>query len=207
MTPPDSTDNNQSICFGGSYTFNGSVYTVQGDYYDTLQTTLGCDSVIITRLTVIEPDVTVDASASPELTVASGAGITYQWIDCDDNDAPIAGADSASFVATQNGNYAVIVTIGACSDTSACVTVTNVSVAERELQNLIKVFPNPVQEQLNLQTDETVLTLTIFNTMGQQVFTQGQKTGPVDVSSLAPGAYFLNVETTKGRWHGKFIKQ
>jgi hypothetical protein len=52
---------------------------------------------------------------------ANAVGLTYQWVDCDDNFAVIANETNQSFTATVNGNYAVIVTDGACSDTSACV--------------------------------------------------------------------------------------
>ncbi len=40
------------ICEGESYFAQGEYQTLSGTYYDTLQTVLGCDSVIITNLTV-----------------------------------------------------------------------------------------------------------------------------------------------------------
>jgi uncharacterized delta-60 repeat protein len=44
--------NPQSICQGSTYTFNGSIYSNQGNYTDTIQTLVGNDSIIITQLTV-----------------------------------------------------------------------------------------------------------------------------------------------------------
>jgi len=41
-----------AICEGGSYFAQGELQTEPGIYYDTLQTVLGCDSVIVTNLTV-----------------------------------------------------------------------------------------------------------------------------------------------------------
>lgn len=46
-----------SICYGQSYLAQGAMQDVAGVYYDTLSTSLGCDSVIITQLT-IEPIIT-----------------------------------------------------------------------------------------------------------------------------------------------------
>jgi hypothetical protein len=43
---------NASICTGQSYTFKGQQLTQAGQYFDTLQTTLGCDSFITLNLTV-----------------------------------------------------------------------------------------------------------------------------------------------------------
>jgi len=51
---------------------------------------------------------------------ANGAG--YVWINCNGN-IPVSGQTSQSFTVTATGNYAVIVTQNACSDTSNCVLV------------------------------------------------------------------------------------
>ena len=50
--PTFSLNNPQSLCNGQSYSINGNNYSVTGTYYDTLSTLAGCDSVIITQLTV-----------------------------------------------------------------------------------------------------------------------------------------------------------
>ena len=42
-----------SICQGQSAFVGGAFQTIAGNYYDTLQTVLGCDSVITTNLTII----------------------------------------------------------------------------------------------------------------------------------------------------------
>lgn len=55
------------------------------------------------------------------LTANSGSGLTYQW---QRNGANLSGATSASYSATQSGNYTVIVTSGSCSSTSTAVQVT-----------------------------------------------------------------------------------
>ena len=47
----------------------------------------------------------------------------YQWLDCDDNYAPIEGATDMVFTATQNGSYALEITFDACSDTSDCYDI------------------------------------------------------------------------------------
>ncbi len=44
--------NPQSLCSGDAYTINNHTYDITGDYYDTLSTILGCDSVILTQLIV-----------------------------------------------------------------------------------------------------------------------------------------------------------
>ncbi len=50
--PVYSVNNPQSICMGGSYSINGHTYTHSGTYYDTFQSVNGCDSTVVTQITV-----------------------------------------------------------------------------------------------------------------------------------------------------------
>ncbi len=52
VNPSFSVNNPQTICNGGAYVFNGHTYTTTGNYFDTLSTLLGCDSIIKIQLTV-----------------------------------------------------------------------------------------------------------------------------------------------------------
>lgn len=53
VNPIFTTNNPQTICESESYTINGNTYSVSGTYNDTLASINGCDSVIVTPLTVI----------------------------------------------------------------------------------------------------------------------------------------------------------
>lgn len=52
VNPTFTQNNPQTICSGSSYIFNGHTYTTTGNYNDTLSTITGCDSIIVTQLTV-----------------------------------------------------------------------------------------------------------------------------------------------------------
>jgi hypothetical protein len=52
VNPGYSINNPQVICQGNVYSFNGNNYTTTGNYNDTLVTANGCDSIIVTQLTV-----------------------------------------------------------------------------------------------------------------------------------------------------------
>jgi gliding motility-associated-like protein len=45
--------NNISVCTGQSYSIGNSIYTVSGQYRDTLKSLSGCDSIVITNLSVV----------------------------------------------------------------------------------------------------------------------------------------------------------
>jgi hypothetical protein len=93
-------------------------------------TTNGDYAVVINNGTCSDTSACVNINCSPNtttslsgVTITSNAtGVSYQWINCATN-LPISGATNASYTATANGDYAVVVDNGTCSDTSACVNI------------------------------------------------------------------------------------
>ena len=71
-----------SICEGDSILLEGIYQTIAGDYTDTLNSVSGCDSIIITALTINEKaEVTVPVSiCSNESYFAGGANQTMTGI-------------------------------------------------------------------------------------------------------------------------------
>lgn len=67
------------------------------------------------------------------------------------------------------------------------------------------IYPNPATEVLNieLQNDETLKNVTIYNNLGQKIKTVRQNT--VDISTLAKGLYFVEVTTNQGKASKKVI--
>ncbi|MFP3594414.1 T9SS type A sorting domain-containing protein [Chryseobacterium sp. SIMBA_038] len=59
----------------------------------------------------------------------------------------------------------------------------------------LKVFPNPVQDILNVSFDKNILSVTVYSTAGQQVLTKtiNDNKGTVDVSTLPSGIYMVKV--------------
>lgn len=131
---------------------SGANFTSSGTVMDTIMNIAGCDSVITINLTVN----TVNTSTTnvQDTITADMAGATYQWIDCNNGDTTIVGATGQMFIASVNGDYAVIVSSNGCSDTSACVNVLINSIPDRlaELQNT-SVFPNPSNGQFTLMIE------------------------------------------------------
>ncbi len=198
-----------SECTAYTVPSGDSTYTTTGTYTvnDTIVNAQGCDSLLSITLTIQGG---ADTSTSLNgLTITSNAtGVTYQWIDCDNN-APINGETSASYTATVNGNYAVVVTDGNCSDTSACVAITTVGVEDlSDIAGTISIYPNPVINVLNIDTDNlNINTISVVSTTGQTIKTINTATNTVDVSDLASGIYFLQIQTPKGIVSKRFIKR
>jgi hypothetical protein len=58
-----------------------------------------------------------------------------------------------------------------------------------------QAYPNPVNNVLNLQANEAISNVAIFNVLGQEVYTAkvNAMTSQVDMSQMASGAYFVKV--------------
>lgn len=71
-----------------------------------------------------------------------------------------------------------------------------------------KIYPNPVGDVLHLLDASDVISLGIYNLLGQQVLQREVRGDAVqiDVSNLARGTYLLQLETTHGSVQEKLIK-
>ncbi|MCC5924642.1 MAG: T9SS type A sorting domain-containing protein [Crocinitomicaceae bacterium] len=102
---------------------------------------------------------------------AAQAGVSYQWVDCDNDFAHITNETTQFFVPSQNGNYAVILTDGLCVDTSACVLVQGLSVKEQPM-SVIQIYPNPAKTKFTLKGSELnqFNNIQVFDITGRLVY-------------------------------------
>lgn len=184
----------ESICFGESFTVGNSVYTATGQYTDILQTVNGgCDSTITLNLTVsqaIDVSVSID-NATLELT-ANASNLAYQWVDCNAGFQFLSGETSQTFMATSDGDYAVILTENVCADTSACTQILGLGLSSNENQ-ILSVYPNPAQNIVfvsfnDAQVGASVIRMT--NQLGQIV----RESEPV----IGNNHQFLNLNLPNG---------
>lgn len=197
---PQSTDV-QTAC--DSYTWiDGNTYTSSTNsvtYNVPGGSANGCDSIVTLDLTINSVDVSVTTSAF-ELT-ANESNALYQWVDCENNFAAIAGETSQSFTATANGNYAVVVTgANGCTNTSACMAITTISVEENSLVTGLTVSPNPTDGAFSISTNSYSgqVNIEVMDLAGKIIFNSAQTIAPnasadIDLSNMANGVYIVNV--------------
>ncbi len=162
-----------NICFGESFTIGSSVYSETGNYIDTIPDGF-CNIIISTNLNVA-PEIVPEVSLSTDqthLSVTEVLNATYQWINCFDNTA-IDGETDDILAVTVTGDYAVIVTVGTCSDTSECVFADpDFSGLKDELldRNGFVAYPIPADEFMNIYSSEEG-NYKIINSLGQTITT------------------------------------
>lgn len=199
VLPAISKTQSFTICAGRSVTVGPNIYTASGTYTDILMAANGCDSTVTTQLSV-ENTIDVSTSTSGATITASTTGAAYQWIDCTNGNAAITGETNQSFTATTNGNYAVIVTVNNCSDTSACVNIISLGLHHSGKVAAFTVFPNPSFGVYTVSGLQPEATLQVYNSTGQLLKTihTTDTELSLNLSEERSGIYLLIVSTAKG---------
>ena len=70
----------------------------------------------------------------------------------------------------------------------------------------ISVYPNPVKDQLIINSDQTILDVKIYSILGSEVFS-GKGINNINVSNLKSGVYLVSITTENGQYARKIIKQ
>ncbi|MBD3639138.1 MAG: S8 family serine peptidase [Crocinitomicaceae bacterium] len=76
-----------------------------------------------------------------------------------------------------------------------------------DAQLLIKVYPNPVHQTLNIESSSLIKSIKIFSYDGKEVLFLNESVDQLDVSSFDKGMYILYLQTENGTQILKFVKQ
>ncbi|HRH66452.1 MAG TPA: PKD domain-containing protein [Bacteroidia bacterium] len=161
----------------------------------------GCTDYLYSTITV--PFIGV--SASDTILTAEANGASYQWVDCNNGFALIPNETNQSYHASVNGNYAVIVTAGSCTDTSECYTVTTVGIDPSFAEPKISIYPNPSNNRFNVLSEGSgQVTITVTDLIGQTIYSKqitanGSFTQVLDLTNESAGVYTLKLQPANGR--------
>jgi hypothetical protein len=177
-------------------------YTVTGTENMNFCTATGTISIVATANTI-----DVSLSSIDPITLHSNAnGSTYQWIDCGNGNIPLGGETNQNFTATVNGSYAVIVSQGACSDTSGCIAINSVGIDENQ-SSQISVYPNPSTGTFTINSTLNG-NYSIVDGLGKvvrSIYLNTTNNFTLEVENLSNGIYFIIGENEKGKIHQKII--
>ncbi|MBC7778111.1 MAG: T9SS type A sorting domain-containing protein [Phycisphaerae bacterium] len=138
-------------------------------------------------------------SQNNNILTANANAANYQWLDCDNGFAAVAGAVNINFTALTSGNYAVLVSQNNCMDTSACFAVIITETDNYHAPAIsITIHPNPFSQETVLQSGTAFnnATLTVYNSEGQIVQEMANISGQSIVfqrGNLPSGIYFLRL--------------
>lgn len=160
----------------------------------------GCDSIVTLNLTITPSlDLTVEEvvnSSNDLVLIAQETNASYQWLDCNDGLAPIAGANNQTLMPIANGSYAVRVSKGACTDTTNCVDVLTLSTEEITLENKLNIYPNPSNGIFNVEGyGDHATSIIVLDALGRKVLDKviSESTTIVDLTNMKQGVYLFNI--------------
>lgn len=182
----------------GNLTWWGSNYSSSGIYTDTAFNANSIDSVGV--LVLYSQDTAIANINSVLVAREQSPGTSYQWVNCDSSFAPVIGATDSTFQPSVNGNYAVVLTNGNCSDTSACILYDEVSLQESTAEDiLIEFFPNPTSGGITIKASKHLPSqVTVLDLSGREVASMAISSNEVELPSLSKGLYLLRWEFENG---------
>lgn len=179
---------------------DGITYTESNfEAMHTLTNIHGCDSVVKLNLTLNIIDLSINLDSPPTL-ISNQEDAIYQWVNCDQGYEEIPGATDQTFTATENGNYAVIIQLEDCIDTSDCVLIDNMGIIDQIKSYETKIYPNPNTDGavwVDLPDVGNQISLTLFDVSGKIIYEDyctPNTTIFLDLN-LAPGNYFIRLDS------------
>jgi len=89
-----------------------------------------------------------------------------------------------------------------CESSSDTITINWPATGINTLDgNTISIYPNPAKELVNIESTSTIKSVELMNFIGQNVYSNkfvDNKKMQVNVSTLAPGVYFVKITTDQG---------
>jgi hypothetical protein len=196
------------LCLGDSVALGNQWLGSAGVYFDTLQTTFGCDSLVWLTIAVAPDDSMMVQTADSLVAQSSTAQI--RWWDCDKQQF-IYGVGGQVFVPQYNGYFAAELTQNGCTYRTRCFEVTNVGILSLSKGSpQINIRPNPSSGKVFINASETILSITLMDSYGKiitEIEELKTKEIELDISQFAPGIYTLKVETEVGVEMRKLVKE
>jgi hypothetical protein len=234
VNPVFSRTNAKHICDGEVYQLNGHLYSEEGLYHDTLRTVAGCDSIVITSLTVNEKPVTspIFGDRNPEAhstqiyNVSGHPGASYEWVI--GNGTQLSGGHSNQITVKWKtgvvGGWINVIEMntkgcrGSLVDAFIQISPTIGLTTIEQQSATLHIYPNPFLDHMQLDIQYPAATeayLQLMDINGQLILKQAvhlaggattiELNGP-EVNSLSGGVYFLRLQTNDAVISRKLIK-
>lgn len=198
--------NNYNAKGCGSYTFETSdtsiVYTyTQRDSINWGKAANGCDSISLVNITIndspvvyISGDLRINPNQTSTLYAHCDQNVTYTWDYNNSHDSvittePLTANTDIRLTAYNN-------TTECQSDANVTILVTTEGIDGVE-GSLLKIYPNPTTDIVNISADKAISNVTVYNLNGQQV-KNINNSNSVDMRNLSNGNYVLRIELEDG---------
>lgn len=129
----------------------------------------------------------------------NSTGLSYKWSN---------NATTKDLVNVTRGKYCVTISDADGCSSSKCFEVKqDVGTEDNILAKAIHIYPNPVQDVLNIEIDNAldIRQLMLLNNQGQIISQYETLPSVIEMGILPPGIYFLKIENKEGIWAMKRV--
>jgi hypothetical protein len=186
----------------------GNKWETSGIYLDTVNSTIGCDSIVYIVLTIQNIDTSI--TINDNTLIASQDSGNYQWLDCTDNFSSISGETNQEYTPTKNGTYAVKIENNGCIDTSKCASINTLSSERNQRDSKAVIYPNPTNSNVFIKTDKiySSIKVEVFDISGNLIIQNEHSSTkliylPFD---LQAGYYFIQLSSPENNVNFKVLK-
>jgi PKD repeat protein len=202
-TPSFSSDVNPStICYNNPGSYDVTLIATDGNITDTL--------VLPGYMTVYPYPAPQGIMQSGDTLFANQGAVTYQWYH---DGTLIPGATDYFYVALTSGNFNVV-----CTDINGCeveAVIFDVAAGIHEAGSngsiQFDIFPNPAGNHFTIHNTQlatgTNTSISIYNMLGEVVYSKSGSGSEVDCGQLTAGIYILEVIINENIFRIKFNKQ
>lgn len=187
-----------------------------GSFTVSVTTTNGCNftETINVNAGLPYPDVPIITVGTDGMLNTDAVASSFQWYF---NGNPIMGATDNAHVATETGNYSVVVAnANGCETASAEVPVTITSIDYKELGfEQITLSPNPFENTLllrlttaqNMEFDIEITDANGKSFLKEKQFSNGGFEKSFNLSNVPAGLYYFKIKNAAGEWTGKVVRK
>ena len=183
---------------------NGIIYSTSGEFTQVLQNVIGCDSVLTINAEIL--DFNAQIFQTDSMLFVSGNPTTIQWINCSTGQV-ISGETANSFIPQNSGNYAAIINVGGCVDTSNCRYMLRSIKALKPstVCDNIQISPNPTEDIISYTLDKPDYPIKLFTSAGSLLYSGigNPQKQTLNLNDLSPAMYLLQVDECRF----KIVKQ
>jgi Secretion system C-terminal sorting domain/FG-GAP repeat len=137
----------------------------------TITSATVCDTVVSLNLSIWSVSDITTTLFSTAIKANNNSASSYQWLDCNNNYAVIAGETNQLFYMTTGGSYAVELTEFGCVDTSDCVIVTFTGINDGSLADKFSIYPNPTDGKFSIEFSsiQESISVRLLTVLGQEL--------------------------------------
>lgn len=203
------TQDYEEICPGDSILWRAEYYKEQGEYFDSLTSIFGCDSIysLMLQLHPAPVEFTIEQNNSQAYTndpvylfIENGDPLTtYTW-DAEEGEINYSNNMNIEVIWTDAGTYAVsasgVTQEGCHSDTASLDVDVIVGTGNRdtETDKPISIHPNPTNGKVYV-TYHGKVTVELFDILGQKLLISNE--AEIDLSPFECGTYMIMIRNSE----------